>query len=595
MITPVDSLIGQIAYENQNKVKDAISSLLTSVKSLAPRIGNLIHNDGLESKLVLLTGTIPIYYFGAQYNIPIDLFITERYPNLPPIIFVRPTSSMHLKPQHPNVDSEGKVSIPYLTYWNSTANTLPELIALISSCFSDKPPLFSRPSNNTMIVPQESSSTSSYSSSSYPSSSSAGRGYSAGAVQSSIPAAMPFNAYPMPIPAASAGSSSGPYGSVNSNSNVYAINGSNVSRSSLSPTGPGLGYPSPPTPAVSAVARPLPSPLQSQQSPMYYTPSSSAYAVGTPASAVTAIPATLSSGPRQTAGAVSTVGTTAYPYGAYSTYGSSSQQPYALPPPQQQEHGFSAAPYSQYSSQYSAVTTPVNANTNTGPSYFQAQAQTQQYQQPYQQPYQQQQQQQQSSLSSSSSSSNMNIQMQAQMQMQKQEASRVKRAQLVEEVTRKMKACLERKYCGIRDEIDEEFRTEVLLSKSRDCTSVNTADLTKLKSQLKDALTVVDKKAADLQQWMQEQESNKRAIDVVEDVIVAHDDLTSQIISLNSECLAIDDALYQLQRALLSIDTSNVNVNDYIKETRKLARRQFLCRIHIGKIQASLSAPGVMR
>ncbi len=54
---------------------------------------NLVNNAGVQSRLLTISGTIPIKYQGAVYNIPIELFIPERYPQEAPKVYVRPTSS----------------------------------------------------------------------------------------------------------------------------------------------------------------------------------------------------------------------------------------------------------------------------------------------------------------------------------------------------------------------------------------------------------------------------------------------------------------------------------------------------------------------
>ncbi len=54
---------------------------------------NIVNNAGVQSKLLTISGTIPIKYQGAVYNIPIELFVPERYPQEAPKVYVRPTSS----------------------------------------------------------------------------------------------------------------------------------------------------------------------------------------------------------------------------------------------------------------------------------------------------------------------------------------------------------------------------------------------------------------------------------------------------------------------------------------------------------------------
>jgi len=126
-------------------VRSDVLALARSVRTLIPKKGNLIHNNGAESSLLVLGGTIPISYQGNTYNIPMEIFITEGYPMTPPMCYVRPTASMALKIPHRHVDTEGLVYLPYLHTWNARSHSLTDLIAHIASVFGQDPPLFARP------------------------------------------------------------------------------------------------------------------------------------------------------------------------------------------------------------------------------------------------------------------------------------------------------------------------------------------------------------------------------------------------------------------------------------------------------------------
>jgi ESCRT-I complex subunit TSG101 len=156
----LDVLLAQIRYEHRTRVRDDVLAVLDDVRSLMPLLGTLISNDGAESRLLLLSGTIPIYFQAVQYNIPIDVFVPEAYPRQPPKMYVRPTSNMIVHPNHAQVDKEGMVYLPYLADWHAHAAAgnldaspmggrggynLSELLVLVASVFSEHPPLFTRP------------------------------------------------------------------------------------------------------------------------------------------------------------------------------------------------------------------------------------------------------------------------------------------------------------------------------------------------------------------------------------------------------------------------------------------------------------------
>jgi len=95
----------------------------------------LVYNDGRQSLSITLNGTVPINYRGIVactflyskrffdtlnkgqvYNIPVCLYISETHPYNPPICYVRPTAGMVIR-QGPNVDTSGRVYLPYLQQW----------------------------------------------------------------------------------------------------------------------------------------------------------------------------------------------------------------------------------------------------------------------------------------------------------------------------------------------------------------------------------------------------------------------------------------------------------------------------------------------
>lgn len=76
------------------------------VRTLIPKVERLIHNNGMESELLVLTGTVAINYQGRQYNIPVEVYVSEPYPDAPPRCYVRPTKDMDIKMGHRHVDRE---------------------------------------------------------------------------------------------------------------------------------------------------------------------------------------------------------------------------------------------------------------------------------------------------------------------------------------------------------------------------------------------------------------------------------------------------------------------------------------------------------
>jgi len=95
-------------------------------------------------------------YHGVQYNIPVDLFISESHPVEAPKLYVRPTSNMTVKQNHQHVSANGLCYLPYLHEWTDRSN-LVSLIEITSSVFSIEPPLFSKPPASSTPSPSPSS------------------------------------------------------------------------------------------------------------------------------------------------------------------------------------------------------------------------------------------------------------------------------------------------------------------------------------------------------------------------------------------------------------------------------------------------------
>ena len=83
-----------------------IPSSIIQVRTLIPKIERLIHNNGMESELLVLAGTVAINYQGKQYNIPVEVYVSEPYPDAPPRCYVRPTRDMEITMGHRHVDRE---------------------------------------------------------------------------------------------------------------------------------------------------------------------------------------------------------------------------------------------------------------------------------------------------------------------------------------------------------------------------------------------------------------------------------------------------------------------------------------------------------
>ena len=58
-----------------------------------------------------------VKFAGVTYNIPVCVLLQEGHPEVPPLVYVRPTSTMAIM-ESQYVDKNGRVYHPYLHEWN---------------------------------------------------------------------------------------------------------------------------------------------------------------------------------------------------------------------------------------------------------------------------------------------------------------------------------------------------------------------------------------------------------------------------------------------------------------------------------------------
>ena len=143
MSTLLEQCLSRIAfYQNVPRVRQDMQTLLYNCSTLKPSVGIFQASTG-NITLFYLSGVVPISYKGANYNIPVTIYIDPPYPQRPPRVFVTPTSEMAIKQPHGAVDMNGRVSIAQLVQWNMRSSSLVEIIGILSSIFSSDPPVVS--------------------------------------------------------------------------------------------------------------------------------------------------------------------------------------------------------------------------------------------------------------------------------------------------------------------------------------------------------------------------------------------------------------------------------------------------------------------
>jgi len=130
-------------YPNCSKMVKQVEKMQRFFKDLQPSVKRYTHDNGHSEELANLTGTIPAYYKGKQYNFPIEMWLLTSFPESAPLVFVRPTSTMSIR-QGRHVDANGKVYLPYLNEWSASRSNLNGLLGVIATCFGSDPPVVAR-------------------------------------------------------------------------------------------------------------------------------------------------------------------------------------------------------------------------------------------------------------------------------------------------------------------------------------------------------------------------------------------------------------------------------------------------------------------
>jgi ESCRT-I complex subunit TSG101 len=140
-VAAVDAILYKLrCYKNSQRVRSDVLDALRNYPSLQPRSGNLAKQN-VQTTLLYLAGTVPIFYNGVQYNIPVNIWIVDSFPYAPPMCYVTPTPDMVIKPKHRHVDSAGMCYLPYLSSWNPNNCNLTTLISTMSQVFGQDPPV----------------------------------------------------------------------------------------------------------------------------------------------------------------------------------------------------------------------------------------------------------------------------------------------------------------------------------------------------------------------------------------------------------------------------------------------------------------------
>ncbi|EUC51019.1 hypothetical protein COCMIDRAFT_31586 [Bipolaris oryzae ATCC 44560] len=143
-------------YLDVNRTYHDAAETLANYPSLSVRTEPYTYENGVSALLLLLTGTLPVTFRGATYGFPVAIWVPHAYPREPPIVYVTPSQDMVLRPgQH--VSTDGKVYHPYLAQWAQywDKSTLFDFLAVLRGVFAKEPPVRSRQQQPQQSAPAQ--------------------------------------------------------------------------------------------------------------------------------------------------------------------------------------------------------------------------------------------------------------------------------------------------------------------------------------------------------------------------------------------------------------------------------------------------------
>ena len=103
--------VGDVCIKAHNKSSKSCAKMLKHGKES----GNTMETSCTHHVAGKMYGWLNVQ--GVKYNIPVAIWLPEKYPRQPPIMYVVPTHDMVIKPRHSFVTPSGVVNSEYLKKW----------------------------------------------------------------------------------------------------------------------------------------------------------------------------------------------------------------------------------------------------------------------------------------------------------------------------------------------------------------------------------------------------------------------------------------------------------------------------------------------
>jgi ESCRT-I complex subunit TSG101 len=156
-----------------------------------------------------------------------------------------------------------------------------------------------------------------------------------------------------------------------------------------------------------------------------------------------------------------------------------------------------------------------------------------------------------------------------------------KTVQIKDQVNRKIEAHLLELSIRTKQNVQNDLRDQQKLEKSKASIAEELEYMQKTEQSLEQHISTVDKKTQEIEQWLETSKESKQEEVSVDDLVQPVTSLHSQMLDKSAENAALTDALYFLDRGFYM---GQMDCTTHLKSVRKLAKRQFLVRAHLIKI-----------
>ncbi|CAM9123792.1 unnamed protein product [Ectocarpus sp. 12 AP-2014] len=153
------------------------------------------------------------------------------------------------------------------------------------------------------------------------------------------------------------------------------------------------------------------------------------------------------------------------------------------------------------------------------------------------------------------------------------------------DLTAKLQSELQAMYAVLRTDMDSAFETQGQLEESKEEVERDVEELSRRKKELERLLQVSKEREAELDTYLQDRK--KEGEPSVDELIEPKDNLSDQMLRLVAENAALEDALYYLD---LGVTDSVITVDVFLREIRRLARKQFVARATMKKVERAQHA-----